>query len=161
VLGPDQRFAVVGSPACFESPKPRTPADISRHRCIRSLRPHRQSHRHRSRQTAHACRKRARRPQLEGAECNRTLCCGNAVEHPIPAPGDRDPYGLYSVSRGIVRNGRPLRPKRTPFTCRPSSREDGSSGYSNRIQMSSGDAMTMERQTEVAGSERSPFISTN
>ena len=40
----------------------------------------------------------------------------------------------YSVSGGIVQNGRTLRPKRTPFTCRPSSREDGSSGYSNRIQ---------------------------
>jgi DNA-binding transcriptional LysR family regulator len=33
-LGPHQRFAVVGSPAYFEHhPKPRTPADISRHRC--------------------------------------------------------------------------------------------------------------------------------
>jgi DNA-binding transcriptional LysR family regulator len=39
-LGPDQRFAVVGSPAYFEHyPKPRTPADISRHRCIRSRLP--------------------------------------------------------------------------------------------------------------------------
>jgi DNA-binding transcriptional LysR family regulator len=35
-LGPDHRFAVVGSPAYFaHHPKPRTPADISRHRCIR------------------------------------------------------------------------------------------------------------------------------
>jgi DNA-binding transcriptional LysR family regulator len=35
-MGPDHRFAVVGSPAYFEQhPKPRTPADISRHRCIR------------------------------------------------------------------------------------------------------------------------------
>ncbi|SDR61125.1 transcriptional regulator, LysR family [Rhizobiales bacterium GAS113] len=39
-LGPDQRFAVVGSPAYFEShPKPRTPADLARHRCIRSRLP--------------------------------------------------------------------------------------------------------------------------
>jgi DNA-binding transcriptional LysR family regulator len=39
-LGPDQRFAVVGSPAYFKRhPKPRTPADLSRHRCIRSRLP--------------------------------------------------------------------------------------------------------------------------
>src|ERR1700741_2542717 len=39
-LGPDQRFAVVGSPAYFKQhPKPRTPADLSRHRCIRSRLP--------------------------------------------------------------------------------------------------------------------------
>ena len=39
-LGPDQRFAVVGSPAYFEHrPKPRTPVDLSRHRCIRSRLP--------------------------------------------------------------------------------------------------------------------------
>jgi DNA-binding transcriptional LysR family regulator len=39
-LGPDQRFAVVGSPAYFEHrPKPCRPADISKHRCIRSRLP--------------------------------------------------------------------------------------------------------------------------
>src|SRR6202521_415163 len=39
-LGLDQRFAVVGSPAYFEHrPKPRTPAELSRHRCIRSRLP--------------------------------------------------------------------------------------------------------------------------
>ncbi len=39
-LGPDQCFAVVGSPAYFKQhPKPRTPADLSRHRCIRSRLP--------------------------------------------------------------------------------------------------------------------------
>ena len=39
-LGPDQRFAVVGSPVYFKQhPKPRTPADLSRHRCIRSRLP--------------------------------------------------------------------------------------------------------------------------
>jgi DNA-binding transcriptional LysR family regulator len=39
-LGPDQRFAVVGSPIYFKQhPKPRTPADLSRHRCIRSRLP--------------------------------------------------------------------------------------------------------------------------
>src|SRR5260370_15477260 len=39
-LGPEQRFAVVGAPAYFEHfPKPRTPADISGHRCIRSRLP--------------------------------------------------------------------------------------------------------------------------
>src|SRR5882757_9109293 len=39
-LGPDQRFAVVGSDAYFKQhPKPRTPADLSRHRCIRSRLP--------------------------------------------------------------------------------------------------------------------------
>jgi DNA-binding transcriptional LysR family regulator len=35
-LGPALRFAVVGAPGYFERfPKPRTPADISQHRCIR------------------------------------------------------------------------------------------------------------------------------
>jgi DNA-binding transcriptional LysR family regulator len=39
-LGPDQRFAVVGSPGYFQHrPKPRTPADLSQHRCIRSRLP--------------------------------------------------------------------------------------------------------------------------
>jgi DNA-binding transcriptional LysR family regulator len=39
-LGPDQRFAVVGSPAYFQHrPKPLTPADLSQHRCIRSRLP--------------------------------------------------------------------------------------------------------------------------
>jgi DNA-binding transcriptional LysR family regulator len=39
-LGPEQRFAVVGAPDYFEHfPKPRTPADLSRHRCIRSRLP--------------------------------------------------------------------------------------------------------------------------
>jgi DNA-binding transcriptional LysR family regulator len=39
-LGPAQRFAVVATPDYFERfPKPRTPADISRHRCIRSRLP--------------------------------------------------------------------------------------------------------------------------
>jgi DNA-binding transcriptional LysR family regulator len=39
-LGPNQRFAVVGSLAYFERrPKPRTPADLTRHRCIRSRLP--------------------------------------------------------------------------------------------------------------------------
>ncbi len=39
-LGADQRFAVVGAPAYFEThPKPHTPADLSRHRCIRSRLP--------------------------------------------------------------------------------------------------------------------------
>ncbi len=39
-LGPDQCFAVVGSPAYFaRHPKPRTPADLARHRCIRSRLP--------------------------------------------------------------------------------------------------------------------------
>jgi DNA-binding transcriptional LysR family regulator len=35
-VGPDLRFAVVGSPGYFEKhPKPRNPADLLRHRCIR------------------------------------------------------------------------------------------------------------------------------
>lgn len=35
-VGPDLRFAVVGSPAYFERyPKPRNPADLLKHRCIR------------------------------------------------------------------------------------------------------------------------------
>jgi DNA-binding transcriptional LysR family regulator len=35
-LGSDQRLLVVGSPAYFEHrPKPRTPTDLSQHRCIR------------------------------------------------------------------------------------------------------------------------------
>ncbi|HWJ36719.1 MAG TPA: LysR family transcriptional regulator [Steroidobacteraceae bacterium] len=39
-LGPDQCFAVVGSPAYFQHrPKPLTPADLSQHRCIRSRLP--------------------------------------------------------------------------------------------------------------------------
>jgi DNA-binding transcriptional LysR family regulator len=39
-LGPDQRFAVVGSPAYFEvHPKPCTPADLAQHHCIRSRQP--------------------------------------------------------------------------------------------------------------------------
>jgi DNA-binding transcriptional LysR family regulator len=39
-LGPEQRFAVVGAPDYFKHfPKPRTPADLSRHRCIRSRLP--------------------------------------------------------------------------------------------------------------------------
>jgi DNA-binding transcriptional LysR family regulator len=39
-LGPAQRFAVVGAPDYFERfPKPRRPADISQHRCIRSRLP--------------------------------------------------------------------------------------------------------------------------
>jgi DNA-binding transcriptional LysR family regulator len=39
-LGLAQRYAVVGAPDYFERfPKPRTPADISRHRCIRSRLP--------------------------------------------------------------------------------------------------------------------------
>jgi DNA-binding transcriptional LysR family regulator len=36
-FGADQRFAVVGSPDYFgEKPRPRTPADLTRHRCIRA-----------------------------------------------------------------------------------------------------------------------------
>ena len=36
-FGADQRFAVVGSPAYFaENPPPRTPGDLTRHRCIRA-----------------------------------------------------------------------------------------------------------------------------
>jgi DNA-binding transcriptional LysR family regulator len=36
-FGADQRFVVVGSPAYFEeNPLPRTPADLTRHRCIRA-----------------------------------------------------------------------------------------------------------------------------
>src|SRR5882672_1761200 len=39
-LGPDQRFAVVGSPSYFEGlRKPRTPQDLRVHRCIRSRQP--------------------------------------------------------------------------------------------------------------------------
>jgi DNA-binding transcriptional LysR family regulator len=39
-LGPDQRFAVVGSPSYFEElRKPRTPQDLRVHRCIRSRQP--------------------------------------------------------------------------------------------------------------------------
>jgi DNA-binding transcriptional LysR family regulator len=39
-LGPQQRFAVVGAPAYFERfAKPRTPAELSGHRCIRSRLP--------------------------------------------------------------------------------------------------------------------------
>jgi DNA-binding transcriptional LysR family regulator len=39
-FGPDQRWAVVGSPEYFQSnPAPETPADIVRHRCIRSRLP--------------------------------------------------------------------------------------------------------------------------
>jgi len=39
-LGPDQRFAVVGSPAYFEThPRPRSPHDLPAHRCIRSRLP--------------------------------------------------------------------------------------------------------------------------
>jgi DNA-binding transcriptional LysR family regulator len=34
-IGPDIRFAVVGSPAYFENhPRPKTPQDLARHRCI-------------------------------------------------------------------------------------------------------------------------------
>jgi DNA-binding transcriptional LysR family regulator len=36
-FGADQRFVVVGSPAYFEeNPPPRTPGDLTRHRCIRA-----------------------------------------------------------------------------------------------------------------------------
>ncbi|MDE1174311.1 MAG: LysR family transcriptional regulator [Parvibaculaceae bacterium] len=39
-LEPDQRFAVVGSPAYFEThPRPASPADLVHHRCIRSRLP--------------------------------------------------------------------------------------------------------------------------
>jgi DNA-binding transcriptional LysR family regulator len=39
-FGADQRFVVVGSPAYFEeNPPPRTPGDLTRHRCIRARLP--------------------------------------------------------------------------------------------------------------------------
>ena len=39
-FGADLRYAVVGSPAYFEeNPPPRTPADLTRHRCLRARLP--------------------------------------------------------------------------------------------------------------------------
>ena len=34
---------------------------------------------------------RAPRPRSEAVECKTAPCCGNAVEHPTPAPGAHDP----------------------------------------------------------------------